>query len=415
MSGSPKRLVRPATTFLVPLVGITLLDWQLRSVLLFYWFEIGVTIARQTVEATFAARPNSEEGRMFMPMFRRLRTKRGAISIPGPFPPVYPRTAPSVVVGGTLSLAIWVIAGTQIVALGGRVDLSAPPLEILLGSSADSPARLAGHLFGVFGIVVGQLSTFVSNVQHRSYEKLSARAIVGPLQILGPTVFLLVFIAGLFLSGGKLPAVRVPVFVGIVVVRACVDALDELGVTERYTPDRLNPDTQIGDRDPVASGEGEPRTVWQADRGSLAFARALTSPGRVFPTRGGIFVGLVAVFLWAALDGTTGVVAAAGLLVTVAVIGAVPLVIERDLLHGHLEYRLYDDCLVAYDRLLETPQWRVGLDAVRETESSVALLDRLPGVTLERLFVRTDDESRRLVGLADAEGVHERIDEARFE
>lgn len=281
MVGDLKRLIRPGTTFLVPFVGATLFDWQLQFVLLFYWFEIGVTIARQTVETTFAGRPNSGEGRMVMPAFRRLRSKRGGISLPGPFRSIHPRTAPSVVVGGALSLAIWVIAGTQIVALGGQVNLSAPPLEILLGTPVDSPTVLAGILFGAVGVVVGQLLIFVSNLQARSYEKLSARAIVGLVQILGSIVFLLVFITGLFLSGGELTTVRIPVFVAIVVIRACVDALDEFGMTERYIPNRIKPDTQIGDRDPVASGEGEPRIVWQVNRESLIFARALTNPGRV--------------------------------------------------------------------------------------------------------------------------------------
>ncbi|ERH13803.1 MAG: hypothetical protein J07HB67_02849 [halophilic archaeon J07HB67] len=225
----------------------------------------------------------------------------------------------------------------------------------------------------------------------------------------------MVFLAGVFLSGGELTGVRWPVFAVVVAGRTCVDALDELGVIGRYVPDSLEPDNQIGDREPVQSGEGEPRAVWQPDRSSLTVARVSTSPGRVFGNRAGLLPLAIAVFLWLVFDGTAGVVAAAGLLGTVAAVGAVPLVIERDLLYGHLEYRLYDDCLVAHDQLLDTPQWRVELREVTETEPSTAVLDRLPGLELERLFVRTDDQSQRLVGLRDAEGVRDRIDEARFE
>lgn len=414
MNGDIRRLVRPATTLLVPVVGVAVFDWRLRFVLLFYWLEIGATVARQTVEATFAGRPNSEAGRMVVPALRRLRSKRGGISTPGSLPQVYPRTAPAVVVGGGVSLAIWVFAGTQIVALGGRVDLSAPLVEIVLGTPVDSPATLVSLLFGVVGVVAGQVSTFVSNTRTRPYHELSARAIVGPLQTLLPVLFLLVFLAGLFFSGGDLTTVRGPVFALAVGGRTFVDVVDELDVLERYVPDRLAPDTQIGDRQPVQSGDGEPRAVWRPDRSSLLFARVLTSPGRVFGNRAGLLPLVVAAFLWFVLDDTAGVVAG-GLLATVAVIGAVPIVIERDLLHGHLEYRLYDDCLVAYDRLLETPQWRVELAAVRETETGTAFLHRLPGLTLERLYVRADDDSQRLVGLADAEAVREAIDTTRFE
>ncbi|ERH13804.1 MAG: hypothetical protein J07HB67_02850 [halophilic archaeon J07HB67] len=138
LGGDSGRLLRPATTLLVPVVGVVVFDWRLRFVLLFYWLEIGLTTLRQTVEATFAGRPNSEDGRTLLPAFRKLRTKRGGVSMPGPLPPVYPRTAPAVILGGTVSLAVWLFAGTQIVALGGRVDLSAPPLEILLGTPVDT-------------------------------------------------------------------------------------------------------------------------------------------------------------------------------------------------------------------------------------------------------------------------------------
>ncbi len=97
-------------------------------------------------------------------------------------------------------------------------------------------------------------------------------------------------------------------------------------------------------------------------------------------------------------------------LASALVIGA-----EANLLFGYTEYRLYDDCLVAYDRLLNTPQWRVELRRVTETEASAAVLDRLPGVDLGQLFVRTSDDTEKLVGLTDAEAVRTRIDELRFD
>ena len=417
MKSDSRRLVRPATTLLVPVVGVALFDWRLRLVLVFYWLEIGATVVRQTVEATFAGRPNSEDGRMFVPVFRRLRAKRGGVSTPGPLPPVHPRTAPAVVVGGSVSLALWVFAGTQIVALGGRVDLSAPPLEILLGTPVDTPAVLLGFLFGVAGVVVGQLSTFASNLQTRPYRDLSPRAIVGPIQILVPTSFLLIFVTGLFVTDGDLAAANGLVFALAVGGRTLVDVVDELGVFDQYVPDRLHPDTQVGTRESIRLGDGEPQTVWTGDRSSILSARILTSPGRVFPTRAGLLVGLIALILWSGLDGAAKVLAPAGVFVTVAVFGAVLIGVETDLLYGHLEYRLYDDCLVAYDRLLEAPQWRVELDDVSEIEVAPPYSDALSTFTLGRVYVRTRDDTpqQKLVGLADAEAGRARIDEARFD
>jgi hypothetical protein len=415
MIGDLKRLVRPATTLLVPVVGVVVFDWRLRSVLLFYWLELGVTVVRQLAEATFAGRPNSEEGRMLAPWFRRLREKRGGIAMPGPLPPMYPRTVPTVFTSAFVALAIWGIIGTQIVALGGPVDLSASPPEILLGTPVDSPDPLLGLLFGATGIVIGQSATFVSNVQNRPYRDLSARAIVGPRQVLGPTLFLLVFFTGLFLSDGNLASVRDPVFAVVVIGRTGVDAAEEFGETERYLPEGLKRDVQIGDRESVPSGDGEPRARWRVHRPSVVCVRMLTSPGRVFSGTDGLLYLSLSFFAWLVVDGTAGTVIAAGILATVALIGSVTVGIETDLRYAHLEYRLYDDCVVAYDRLLETPQWRVGLDEITGTETSVAFLDRLPGLTLERVRLRTRTDSERLVGLADAEAVRGAVDEARFE
>jgi hypothetical protein len=415
MIGDRKRLVRPAVTLLVPVVGVVVFDWRLRSVLLFYWLEVGVTVVRQSVEATFAGRPNSEEGRMLRPPFGKIREKRGGIAMPGPLPPVYPRTVPTVFTGAFVALAAWGLIGTQIVALGGQVDLSAPPLEILLGTPVDSPGRRLELLFGATGIAVGGLATFVSNVQNRPYQDLSARAIVGPRQIAGPILFLLVFFAGLFFSDGNLVAVRDPVFVAVVIGRTGLDAAEEFGVTDRYLPEGLKRDVQIGEPDSIPSGDGEPQARWGVHRPSVVGVRMLTSPGRVFSNRDGLLYLMIALFAWFVVDGTAGTIIAAGILATVALIGSIIVGIETDLRYGHLEYRLYDDCVVAYDRLLETPQWRVELDEITGTETSVAFLDRLPGFTLERLRLQTRNDSETLVGLADAGAVCEAVDEARFE
>jgi hypothetical protein len=141
----------------------------------------------------------------------------------------------------------------------------------------------------------------------------------------------------------------------------------------------------------------------------------LTSPGRVFSNRDGLLYLMLSLFPVIVVDGVAGIIVSVGILGTVALIGAIVIGTETDLRYGHMEYRLYDDCVVGYDRLLATPGRRVDLDEIIETETSVAFLDRLPGFTLERLRLRTRNDSETLVGLADAGAVREAVDEARFE
>jgi hypothetical protein len=57
MAGDLKRVVRPATTLLVSVVGVVVFDWRVRSVPVFYWLEVGVTVVRRSIEAALAGRP----------------------------------------------------------------------------------------------------------------------------------------------------------------------------------------------------------------------------------------------------------------------------------------------------------------------------------------------------------------------
>ena len=380
------------------MVGIVEFGWQADLVLLFYWFEIGTNAARLLVEATFAARPNSETGRILDPPLSKLRAKHGGVQTPGLLPPIHLHALPTVLHVGQFLLLVWLLAGAGVVALVGPGVLLGDALVVLLGA---------------VGVVLGELVVLSTNLRRRPYADLSPAVVVRLRHFLGPAAFLSLVSVVVFGDGGP-PDTQVPV-VAVVFGRTLADAAGAVRLGERLLPASMRADAQVGDRTPVEPGRGEPAAVWRVDRRSVVSARALTGPGRVFLTRAGLLVGAVAVFTWIVLDGAAGVAVPAGIFAVVAVFGAVLIGVETDLLYGHLEYRLYDDCLVAYDRLLATPQWRVDLSEITETESSAAVLDRLPGLSLERLTVRTDDDGRRLVGLADTEAVRARIDEARFE
>ncbi|RYJ08276.1 hypothetical protein ELS19_17115 [Halogeometricum borinquense] len=63
-----------------------------------------------------------------------------------------------------------------------------------------------------------------------------------------------------------------------------------------------------------------------------------------------------------------------------------------ELVFGAMEYRLYDDELVAYDRRLDTIQWRVPLDAVRDTTVEEGLFESPPTTEVATVMLnRTDD------------------------
>ncbi|MEZ3144174.1 hypothetical protein [Halobaculum sp. MBLA0143] len=396
--GRPARLARSAITVLVPVAGVVGFGWRLDLVLSFYWLEVGTGAARLLFEATLAARPNSELGSTLDPPFRRLREKRGGIQTPGLLPPIHPHALPTVATAGLFVSLVWLLAGAGVIAFVGADVIRRHAAVVLLGA---------------VGVTLGELVALLVNLRRRPYADLSPAAVVRLRQFLAPAAFLFLVVVVVFGDGGPVDA-GVPVAV-VVCGRTLVGVADTVGLGRRLLPARMQPEARIGDRDPVPAGRGAPTATWRVDRRSVVAARALTGPGRVLLTRAGLLVGAIAVFVWLVLDGTAGVVAAAGILAGVAVVGAASVATEADLLYGHLEYRLYDDCLVAYDRLLETPQWRVDLADVTEVETGAAVLDGVSALRLQRLAVRGGEHSGTLVGLADAEAVRERIDEARFE
>ncbi|MFC6729880.1 hypothetical protein ACFQDG_14610, partial [Natronoarchaeum mannanilyticum] len=91
--------------------------------------------------------------------------------------------------------------------------------------------------------------------------------------------------------------------------------------------------------------------------------------------------------------------------------------LAQDVQFGHLEYRLYESELVAYDRLLAAPQWRLSLDAVSECHTASGIVDRRTSLGTGTIRVeRGDGETERLVFLPDVDGAASRLeDRARKE
>ncbi|NEU56896.1 hypothetical protein [Halorussus sp. MSC15.2] len=93
-----------------------------------------------------------------------------------------------------------------------------------------------------------------------------------------------------------------------------------------------------------------------------------------------LFLVVVVGFVVASVVGPTAAVAASGVALAVVVISFVLVGIAHfELAFGAMEYRLYDDELVAYDTRLDAVQWRVPLDAIRTVSVRRGLWRGPPG------------------------------------
>ncbi|MFC4449972.1 hypothetical protein [Halorussus aquaticus] len=103
-----------------------------------------------------------------------------------------------------------------------------------------------------------------------------------------------------------------------------------------------------------------------------------------------LFLVVVVGFVVASVGGPTAAVVASVVALVVVVISFVLVGIAHfELAFGAMEYRLYDDELVAYDARLDAVQWRVPLDAIRNVSVQRGLWTGAPGrdaatVTLDR-------------------------------
>lgn len=76
-----KRIVNPISlfiSFVLPVIGVLHFDWNVTTLLLFYWIETDINLLRQCVEATFAGRPHSEGSKLLNLPLWRLRKKAAA-------------------------------------------------------------------------------------------------------------------------------------------------------------------------------------------------------------------------------------------------------------------------------------------------------------------------------------------------
>lgn len=366
MSRAPPRSVRPLVGLpavvaanLLPLVGVVAWGWNLGTLLVLYWLEAAATVFLAALKSLFAERGSTELTSRVEPL-HELRAKRGGWRIRPEWPPVYPRNVP---------FALSVL---------GSWCLTVLPVSVLYWASADLSVPLSpGLRLSVAALVFGHAAAFVTDyVGEGRYREVSAQELVGPPTLLVAVVAFL----GLLSAGGG-AATGFAVLVVVVLGKTAVSAA-------RFYTDRL--DGSWAPLDGVLPGPEASRPPPEIDRpddpvsarvgvdARAVLAGSVVAIGYGFATRVGYLS--VGAFAFSLLTGDAGVVALAAVPVLVV---AAARVLSYYLRYGTIEYQRRGDALVAYDTVLEEPQW---VADVHRTEFSVrnAVVGRLLGTgTLE--------------------------------
>lgn len=132
---------------LLPLVGLTYWDWDLRTLQILYWLEIGSMLFWSFVRGLFAERVYEfvMRGRV-RDRFDGYNNKRGGISFVNRLPPIYPRNIPS------LAMNIFMI-GTFLLLFGFFVlDFGIPGWRDIVQPTTVSVLSIAFAVFITRGL-----------------------------------------------------------------------------------------------------------------------------------------------------------------------------------------------------------------------------------------------------------------------
>jgi hypothetical protein len=362
--------VRVALTNFVAVLGVAVLGWSAGALLVVYWVEAGVAIARGIVQGSFARRDPEDltAGQQavrdtYIPL-SSWDDKRGGVSI-GPLPPIYPRNISTVLNSAMVTLIFWPIAGGLVIAAVGA--------ELPIGTV----------LLAVVGVVAGHAIGLINYFRNDRYAENTVGSAMSRRYTLG------IFVLGI---GGVYVISRASPPSVLLVIVAVGKLLAELAIARAEASndtltgwDEESLDDQIPDVEPTA--------VFEANRRDLLLRTAGIAPLYILiPPY--MFAGLAAVP--AGLLG--GLAVGVATLAVGIVIIVLSLVVRFDVERGHLEYHVYPDQIVAYDRLLDAPQWSVSRRKIEAVTSKPSRLDRIrPGS--QTVVVSTYGDDRRLRAL----------------
>ena len=374
-----------AVANLVPLVGVLALGWNVYSLLLLYWIEGLVTVLLAAAKALFAER--GSPGLPDIEPLHELREKRGGWRPVSRLPAVYPRNVPF----AASILGFWTVAVL--------------PASALYWLTAEPAIRPSLSLFvGGVGLVITQLHEFLSDyLARRGYVDVSAQEILRePLQLGFVTLTV-----GLLASAGDRSG-GVVLLAGIVLVKTAtslyrivtdhtdlpVPSVLDGAFDGRHAEPRPDIDTPDGPVRGRVSVDAAPVLLGSLPMVAFGFAHRSTFA---------ILVGLA----FAALTG--GPVWLVFCLAFVLVVAGARIG-SYYLRYGTIEYRRYEEQLVAYDTALGAVQWTAPVDSAAFSIRN-AIPDRLLDTgTLDVSGADPDDRDTQLGPVTDLDATIETLE-----
>jgi hypothetical protein len=341
---------------LVPLVGVVAWRWDIWVLLVVYWIEAFSTVLLGVLKALFAERGSPDVVGQIEPL-HELREKRGGWRPRPGWPPIYPRNIPF----GLSMLGTWA--------------LSVIPPSALYWLSVDRPAVLSANvLLGIGALVFAHGAEFFRDyLGQQEYTDVSAREILRtPAQL----TLIVMLLAMLGAAGGQETGFALLVgFVGTkTILTISQDTPGRLGTIIRRIIERF------GDDDDLSRPQSELDLPTESVQACVTVSPKSVLLGGVSAVWVGFAnrVGILVIFGFIAAVEVRNIVWIAVGLGVILLIVAVRL-LSYYLRYGTIEFQRRDDMLVAYDTLLQAPQWVVPVRSGAQFSIQNSIPDRIFG------------------------------------
>jgi len=358
---------------LVPLVGVVAFGWDLWALLVIYWIEAFSTVLLGVVKSLFAERGSPDVVGQIEPL-HELREKRGGWCPQPGWPPVYPRNIPF----GVSMLGTWTLAVI-------------PPSALYWLSVDHTTVLSINLLLGIGALVIAHGSEFiVEYLGRQEYTDVSAREILRtPAQL----TFAVMFLAMLGAAGGQEMGFTLLVgFVGAKTILAISNvSTGRFGTTVRRFVKRLG-DDDLSRPQPELDLPAESVQARVTVNPRSVLLGSFSAIGLGFANR----VGILVLFGFIAAVGAGHIVWITLALGMILIIAGVR-VLSYYLRYGTIEYQRRGETLVAYDTLLEAPQWVVPIRSGAQFSIQNAIPDRIFGtgtLTISGVDTVPNDEAQ---------------------
>lgn len=374
----PAQFVPTFLVNLVPLGGVVWLGWDPVTVLTIYAIEVVLSFPLAGMKALFAQQPPRVDEESMVDVSNSFLTeKRGQVELRW-LPPIHLRNIPFVVtVFGSSLAAMMVVSFLLSWTIPGPDVLTRRPVVV-----------------SVLVLLSGQLYDIGSDYfRGGRYKDVSPYAVVEtPVRQLA--VLVMLFMNPL-VGEGAYPVVVLAVFVVFKLLVEWSAFRATHGEPGRLTSWLSGPDDESDLPGPPTVPPGEPDVRFQTDNSAVTYHavfHALTKPAVSYAQLFG--------FLWLFFLLVFGGARAVAVTLLVVSLFLTALLVKSAgcyLRYAPLEYRQYDDTIVAYDTWLDEPQWASSVDVLRHVSLvRDSLADRLCDTRTISLTVGVGERERSL-------------------